>query len=798
MSFLSKIASIFSPWNKSDSVVFTVPHGGLFLTDPSRRLNPDEQIYLDARLLVRKTSEPFNYQLVAERIPEEGAENIQNVDELFDEERAFLIDESMGFRVDNRTDEVKFSWLDLAEGRGKSYSFYPDVGDRPDIMRALLDEFVRCVYRAMYERRNLTDAGGVRDEDLAEFALAAKAAAGSAAATPAKAAKPGEAGSAAPTPVGKPGGAGSASTPAGPSAGPAAAASTPKSPAAAEPPSQELAIPPVRNAPVGSSVVKAAGDLYQFDPRVNQFHLRVRNVTAEIQKVDKFKFWFSVMAGDKGLISQAVEQRMNPVFSHEHLSFVWCYFDEDNQIWSWSIRFNDATNETAFREMFGQCLWETLNESSFAKVKSDEQKYILDGYRDDVEMEDNFYDLADEEDEREKQAEGDRADAAGTDTGEQDESEESEEDEEAVKVGGPANVKNSSMAVGQATDRSFVVRGDRIGVFKYGDNDKLQFVTAITDVRESEKQATFTPSKIMLHQRDRDLLMMKPGDEHNIYRMDLERGQVVEKWNVDEIVPLEEIAPAHKYDQKTNASTINGLNHNSLFVIDPRVSGAKRVAETSKQYTTKQKFSSMATTGQGYVAVGSEKGEIRMFDKIGINAKTMLPGFGDPIIGIDVTEKGDWILATCKDYLLLINTSLKGTEDTGFNKRMGEQKPMPIRLKLRPEHVAFMGVEVSFTRARFNTGEGDEKYIVTGTGPFVVTWNFRRVKAGKLYDYVIKKYTEDVVTDDFRPGQGRSIVVTLPNDVTIAKSSELKDPVKLLQTPAKNLKSRSSIVNSPY
>lgn len=55
------------------------------------------------------------------------------------------------------------------------------------------------------------------------------------------------------------------------------------------------------------------------------------------------------------------------------------------------------------------------------------------------------------------------------------------------------------------------------------------------------------------------------------------------------------------------------------------------------------------------------------------------------------------------------------------------------------------------------------------------------------------------MTDDFRPGAGRSILVTLPNDVTIAKNSELKDPNKaLLQTPIKNLKSRSSIVNSPY
>jgi hypothetical protein len=61
------------------------------------------------------------------------------------------------------------------------------------------------------------------------------------------------------------------------------------------------------------------------------------------------------------------------------------------------------------------------------------------------------------------------------------------------------------------------------------------------------------------------------------------------------------------------------------------------------------------------------------------------------------------------------------------------------------------------------------------------------------------QYTDNVVTDDFRFGGERSILVTLPNDVTMVKSSDLKDPNKaLLQTPVKNLKSKSSIVNSPY
>jgi hypothetical protein len=54
-------------------------------------------------------------------------------------------------------------------------------------------------------------------------------------------------------------------------------------------------------------------------------------------------------------------------------------------------------------------------------------------------------------------------------------------------------------------------------------------------------------------------------------------------------------------------------------------------------------------------------------------AKTTLPGLGDPIIGIDVTEDGRWILATCRTYIIVIPTDLPNG-NTGFEKPMGKYK----------------------------------------------------------------------------------------------------------------------------
>jgi hypothetical protein len=78
---------------------------------------------------------------------------------------------------------------------------------------------------------------------------------------------------------------------------------------------------------------------------------------------------------------------------------------------------------------------------------------------------------------------------------------------------------------------------------------------------------------------------------------------------------------------------------------------------------------------------------------------------------------------------------------------MGKEKPVPRILRLKPEHVELMEGKVNFTPARFNVGESDEeRSIVTSTGPYIITWNFRKVKQNKLKEYTMKKYGDIVGT----------------------------------------------------
>ena len=85
----------------------------------------------------------------------------------------------------------------------------------------------------------------------------------------------------------------------------------------------------------------------------------------------------------------------------------------------------------------------------------------------------------------------------------------------------------------------------------------------------------------------------------------------------------------------------------------------------------------------GSLALGSFDGKIRLYKQVGQDAKTLLPGLGDAINFIEVSRDGNWVLATTQTYLLLVPT-ICSNDKTGFEQRMGSEKPSPKKLTLRP------------------------------------------------------------------------------------------------------------------
>jgi len=247
---------------------------------------------------------------------------------------------------------------------------------------------------------------------------------------------------------------------------------------------------------------------------------------------------------------------MNPTFNSEKQSFIWIKYFEDGRALSFSLLFLDAPFFSTFRHEFIRCLYDTSHEDLLTNLKRDEQEYFLNAYEDDLQM----IDASDDDDESEEDYHDDEKKIV-----------------RGIQDSNNEGAKNSQLAVGFKNDQSFVVKGSKIDVFNtdWDNSYALRFSTAINNVQCMEGKL-FSPQKIMLHNQDQDLLMMKHKDDHNIYKMDLEYGKVVEQWHVDDYITIENVVPEKKYSQLTSTQTLIGFNEKSLFRIDPRVSGNKR------------------------------------------------------------------------------------------------------------------------------------------------------------------------------------------------------------------------------
>ncbi|KAF8897592.1 VID27 cytoplasmic protein [Infundibulicybe gibba] len=695
-----------------------------------------------------------------------------------DEERVFLISDELEFRSGETDGEPNFLWRDL---EGDIDEFYEYVASGTNSHTQAF--FETCMYRAMYERKYKRDADNARESDLAQFVWT----------PPPSRAKP--------NPRRK----------VSPRADPAALSSAmqslsvtdpspPTTPGKAPSGSKNQTSEAKAHVPVSKSqsimstmpvIAEQEAELYLWDfPNMDFINQGI--VTAKIQQQEgSYIFWLVASIDDTPLLAHKICSDMNQRWSHKMFSLTWNHVDDDGSQNSWLFKFPTRTEYDAMLQSFTQCLWESLHKTPWGKVKPDERAYVLSS-TEDVEMKDISEEDQDEDDEDEVFSELDPDEEAS-------DSDLEEEDDEVPAL--PAGDRNSQLTVGYKGDRSYVVRGSNIGVFSHSADAGVKYYATISKI-STPSGVEFKPQQVMLHEQDTKMVLKNPNDSNSLFSMDIERGKVVEEWKVHDDITVDHIAPDTKFAPTTREQTLVGASHNALFRIDPRISGTKMVESQFKQYVSKNKFSGVATTAAGKLAVASEKGDIRLFDTIGKNAKTALPPLGDPILGIDVTADGRWIVATTKTYLLLIDTLIgegRYQGSLGFDRSFpATSKPIPRRLQLKGEHVAYMGHNISFTPAKFNQGEGqEENAIVTSTGQFVIAWDFAKVKRGLLDRYEIKKYEDYVVQDNFKFGDDKEIIVALQNNVLAINKKNLKKPNRQSLAPG-NLRSHSNIVNSPY
>lgn len=308
--------------------------------------------------------------------------------------------------------------------------------------------------------------------------------------------------------------------------------------------------------------------------------------------------------------------------------------------------------------------------------------------------------------------------------------------------------KNDRLVMGN--NQVFVSRGSSLGVFDVTADDVV-FRTQIQDTLNK-------PEKITSYNQDQNLLILDKDNKSELQLLDLNKGEVIEKWDVGT-----EMNDYFNGNKTNTQNTLVGLSDYSLFRIDPR--SKEKVVERN-EYKSKNEFSCGLSTDKGDVAVASKKGDLRLYNKIGVRAKSLLPGFGDEVLGIDSSRDGSLILCTCLNYILLY------TVGSDYSKPVGKDKPTPKRLQLKPQHLSLIKEEIAFTQAKFDS---DDSLIVTSTGRYVVRWKVSDVLAGNLYNYSIKAL-HDVIVDENFVVNGDDIVIALPDDVKKVTSEDLKKP----------------------
>ncbi|GLB33876.1 putative VID27-domain-containing protein [Lyophyllum shimeji] len=758
--FRSLIGKVWQDPNAAE--VVKISTGQLYLVRPGNIRTSRECIYNEAMATVRRVPNlEHHFQLVITRVYEDGDQELLEDEDETDVERVFLISEELEFRTGESDGEPTFLWRDLDGDVDEFYEFVAPGTNDPT--RAF---FETCMYRAMYERKYKRSAESTRDSDFEEFIWHPPA----------------------PKPKVNPRRKVSSKT----DATPLSSAMESLSVAEGTAVKQQIPTPsPKKDTPANPMevLISHEAELYLWDG-LNEDFINQGIVMAGVmrQASSPYQYWLTASNKSGILLAHKISPDMNQRFSHKMHSLTWNHQGDDGSQNSWLFRFAEE-HFGDFLQKFSECLWETLHQMPWSKLKVDEQNYAISA-NEDVEM----LDVEDDEDEEEEvESELDPDEEASDE-------EEQEEDRERTAVMEGTD-RNSQLTVGYKGDRSYVLRGNNIGVFNHSAENDVKYYATISKIA-TPKGKEFKPKHVMLHDQDTKMVLMNPSDPHALFSMDIERGKIVEEWKVHDDITVDHIAPDNKFAPTTREQTLVGASHNALFRIDPRVSGTKMVESQFKQYVSKNKFSGVATTASGKLAVASEKGDLRLFDSIGKNAKTALPPLGDPIIGVDVTADGRWIVATTKTYLLLIDTLIgegRYQGSLGFDRSFpATAKPIPRRLQLRNEHVAYMG-SISFTPAKFNQGQGqEENAIVTSSGPFVIAWDFKKVKKGHLGQYEIKKYEDLVVQDNFRFGDDKNIIVALQNNVLAVNKKNLKKPTRHSLAPEASFGSRSDIVNAPY
>lgn len=259
----------------------------------------------------------------------------------------------------------------------------------------------------------------------------------------------------------------------------------------------------------------------------------------------------------------------------------------------------------------------------------------------------------------------------------------------------------------------------------------------------------FVPEQFLVEDGGRKMLF---PTKSTIVHYDTETGANLGDFQVacpnSTAVTLRDVAPCKKFGNLDSQGEY-GLVFvseksagNLLWDVRQNQKGKLTVKEKDFLSYKKGNLQVAATSKSGHLAIGDGSGVVRLYSdpskKGMIRAKTNIDqvSFGDPIIGMDVSADGEWVLWTTQQRIFLCNTKFRDDKNelsSGFEKRMGDNKKDVLIIQLSDSELKRMGIskdKVCFTPAKFDNSShlgSLESIVATTCGPFIVTWKMRNL-----------------------------------------------------------------------
>ncbi|KAL9550780.1 hypothetical protein MBANPS3_004564 [Mucor bainieri] len=492
-------------------------------------------------------------------------------------------------------------------------------------------------------------------------------------------------------------------------------------------------------------------ELHEYIPAKESFVMKADVCTVDLVRLQANFTFALIISGNQHVPSllQIVDHQINPSFNKTSKLFTWNY-TESGRIYSFMLKIPTEELYDDFSASFAQCLFENSTRIPFRKSRRSDQNYVIGAFGNSAL--DDFVPY---------ECTIDNVDLDDVDDSTEDDMPASVSSEEQSFFDTFSSSKSPILLSAAATSRLFVVESANVAMYQESQG-QMQFVKAIFSVKTLNNQPLHV-SQAILYQQEEFLLFLDTLHPHNankVHKFDITQERVVDEWLIEDESPLLYITPSFKSAPQSDEQTLCGITSSAVFRIDPLQAGKNKIKSSEyKKHLTKTDFSVAASTACGHLVVAGNRGDMRIFNALSTMARTTLPSIGESILALDTATSGRYIIATCTDFLMLIDVEEQSID----------QKPTPIILRLRSEHVMLMRHSTKFTRAYFDV----ENRIIAATGHHLIMWNLQDIHHGRIDTYKIKKLN-DVALASCQISTNNNIIVTSANGITKVPLSKFK------------------------